>query len=164
MYRRISIATDNPLVEVCRKHGYPLEYKKNLDGTDDFGTTLVTFPYSHPEGTPLASEMTALTQLSLVKLLQSIWSDNSVSCTVYYKKEEIPTIKEYLRRNYRYSHKTLSFLLHQEHGFIQAPLEEVSEAQYRELCDKTEVITEIGSVGEMGLSDDECEGGVCPVR
>jgi ribonucleoside-triphosphate reductase len=162
MYRRIRIAADNSLVEVCRRAGYPIEYVRRFDGTEEYGTVVVTFPFSYPEGTKLASEMTALDQLREIKRLQSVWSDNSVSCTIYYKKEEISIIKEYLKHNYRNSHKSLSFLLHSEHGFAQAPYEEITKEQYDELVGKTEVIGKIANA--TFESNDECTTGACPIR
>ena len=43
--------------------------------------------------------------------MQKEWSDNSVSCTVYYNKEDIPGIKGYLARHFKDEMKTVSFLL-----------------------------------------------------
>lgn len=162
MYRRITIASDNPLVEVCRDHGYPIEYKLNLDGSSDYGSCIVTFPFSYPKGTVLAKDMTAISQLMEVKRMQEIWSDNSVSCTVYYRMEELPAIREYLAKNYRNNHKSLSFLLHNEHGFKQAPYEEITEDQFNELVERTTVITKVSEADFEGA--DECAKGVCPVR
>jgi len=96
MIRRIRIAADHALVQVCRDHGYPVEYQRNFDGSEDHSTMVVSFPFCYPEGTKLAAEMTAIDQLEVVKWLQAHWSDNSVSCTVYYRKEELPEIKKYL--------------------------------------------------------------------
>jgi len=123
---------------------------------------VVTFPFAYPEGTILAEDMTALEQLKWVKRLQTEWSDNSISCTIYYKKEELPAIREYLTRHYRNSHKSLSFLLHSEHGFEQAPYQEVSMEEYNELARKTTVITAVSTAEFEG--QDECASGVCPVR
>lgn len=162
MYRRITIATDHELVNVCRKHGYPIEYKRNLDGTEDYGSVIVTFPFAYPKGTVLAKDMTALEQLKWVKRMQEEWSDNSVSCTVYYRKEELDDIKDYLMKHYRNNHKSLSFLLHNEHGFAQAPYEEVTEEEFNALHAKTTIITAISSAEFEG--GDECASGVCPVR
>ncbi len=162
MYRRITIATDHPLIEVCKTHGYPMEYKLNFDGTRDYNSMIVTFPFSYPEGTKLAKDMTALEQLKWIKRLQEEWSDNSVSCTIYYKKEELPEIKEYLYKHYRNNHKSLSFLLHSEHGFKQAPYQEVTKEEFDELRGKTTIITAIKSAAFEGA--DECPGGMCPVR
>jgi len=123
---------------------------------------VVTFPFSYPEGTKLARDMTAIDQLEEIKRLQRIWSDNSVSCTVYYRKEEIPEIRDYLRKYYKNNHKTLSFLLHSEHGFAQAPYEEVTKEQYDELVSQTLPITRVSSA--VYESADECAGGMCPVK
>jgi len=162
MYRRIRIAADHALVQLCREHGYPVEYQQNFDGSDDYNTVVVTFPFSYPENTKLANEMTALDQLKEIKRLQENWSDNSVSCTIYYRKEEIPEIRDYLNKHYRNNHKSLSFLLHSEHGFKQAPYEEITKEQYEELLSKTKVITSISSAEFEG--GDECATGACPIR
>lgn len=162
MIRRIRISADHPLVNVCREHGYPVEYQQNFDGSEDHSTVVVSFPFAYPEGTVLANEMTAISQLETVKWLQEVWSDNSVSCTVYYRKEELPEIKKYLAKNYKNNHKSLSFLLHSEHGFKQAPYEEITKEAYDELVSKTRLITKIDEASFDG--GDECASGACPVK
>jgi ribonucleotide reductase alpha subunit len=162
MIRRIRISADHSLVNVCREHGYPVEYQQNFDGSEDHSTVVVSFPFAYPEGTVLASEMTAISQLETVKWLQEVWSDNSVSCTVYYRKEELPEIKKYLAKNYKNNHKSLSFLLHSEHGFKQAPYEEITKEAYDELVSKTRLITKIDEASFDG--GDECASGACPVK
>ena len=162
MIRRIRISADHSLVQVCRDHGYPVEYQRNFDGSADHSTMVVSFPFCYPEGTKLAAEMTAIDQLEVVKWLQTTWSDNSVSCTVYYRKEELPEIKKYLAKNYKNNHKSLSFLLHNEHGFHQAPLEEITKEQYDELVAKTRLITKVDEANFDG--GDECASGACPVK
>jgi hypothetical protein len=162
MLRRIRIASNHPLVGVCKSHGYDVEYQRNFDGSEDYGTVVVSFPFAYPEGTKLAGDMTAIDQLEAVKWLQKVWSDNSVSCTVYYRKEELPAIREYLKKNYKGSHKSLSFLLHSEHGFAQAPYEEITKEQYDEYVARTKLITYVDEA-MIGL-DDECATGACPIR
>jgi adenosylcobalamin-dependent ribonucleoside-triphosphate reductase len=162
MIRRIRIAADHPLVQVCREHGYPVEYQRNFDGSEDHSTMVVSFPFCYPEGTKIAAEMTAIDQLEVVKWLQANWSDNSVSCTVYYRKEELPEIKKYLTKNYKNNHKSLSFLLHNEHGFHQAPLEEITKEAYDALVASTQLITHVDEALFEG--GDECASGACPVK
>jgi len=162
MIRRIRIAADHPLVQVCREHGYPVEYQRNFDGSEDHSTMVVSFPFCYPEGTKIAAEMTAIDQLEVVKWLQANWSDNSVSCTVYYRKEELPEIKKYLAKNYKNNHKSLSFLLHNEHGFHQAPLEEITKEAYDALVASTQLITHVDEASFDG--GDECASGACPVK
>jgi ribonucleoside-triphosphate reductase (thioredoxin) len=162
MIRRIRISADHALVNVCREHGYPVEYQQNFDGSEDHSTVVVSFPFSYPEGTVLANQMTAISQLETVKWLQEVWSDNSVSCTVYYRKEELPEIKKYLAKNYKNNHKSLSFLLHSDHGFKQAPYEEITKEAYDALVSKTTLITKVDEATFDG--GDECATGACPVK
>lgn len=163
MIRRIRISSNHSLVQVCKDHGYHVEYQQNFDGTEDRSTVVVSFPFRHPDHAVLAKDMTAISQLETVKWLQEVWSDNSVSCTVYYRPEELPEIKKYLKKNYKTNYKSLSFLLHSEHGFKQAPLEEITEEQYNELVANTRTITAIDEAN-IGLDDAECSTGACPIR
>ena len=163
MVRRIRISSNHTLVDVCRSHGYPVEYQQNFDGSEDRSTVVVSFPFTHGDNAVLAKDMTAISQLETVRWLQEVWSDNSVSCTVYYRKEELPEIRKYLKKNYKNGHKSLSFLLHSDHGFKQAPLEEITKEQYDELVAKTVPITGIDA-DDLGLDDSECASGICPVR
>lgn len=162
--RRIRIASNSNLIDVCRKAGYPVEYHRNFDGSEDRNTFVVSFPCSYPKETVLAKDVTAVQQLEYVKRLQTDWSDNSVSCTVYYKKEELPDIKEWLKKNYNNSIKSISFLLHQDHGFDQAPLEEISEESYNVFVKKVKPITNV-SFKEADVQEyAECATGACPVK
>jgi ribonucleoside-diphosphate reductase alpha chain/ribonucleoside-triphosphate reductase len=163
MIRRVRIATGHPLLETCKQHGYHVEPQRNFDGSDDHSTMVVEFPFAYPKGTKLAAEMTAIDQLKEVKKLQEDWSDNSISCTVYYRKEELPEIRDYLKKHYKNNHKSLSFLLHSDHGFHQAPLEEITEEKYNELIKNTTLITEINQFLDMA-DDADCAGGACPIR
>lgn len=163
LIRRIRFASNSPIVNTCRAKGYKVEYQRRFDGTEDHGTVVVEFPFSYPEGTALAQDMSALDQLDVIERGNREWSDNSVSCTVYYRKEELPDIIERLKKKYNKTYKTLSFLLHSEHGFDQAPLEEISEDEYNELMDQVTLIDHIAEELELDESA-ECAGGACPIR
>ena len=163
MIRRIRFAANSPIVDTVRSHGYHVEFLVNFDGTDDHSTVVAEFPMAYPEGTVLAEEMTAIDQLEAVKRLQTEWSDNAVSCTVYYRKEELPEIREYLKKNYNKNFKTLSFLLHRGHGFKQAPLEAISKEEYDKMVENTVRITKLLDPIDFDATM-ECEGGACPVR
>jgi ribonucleoside-diphosphate reductase alpha chain len=163
MIRRIRIASDHALVQVCKDHGYPVEFQRKFDGTEDHSTVVVEFPFSYPEGTVLASDVTAIDQLKWVERLQREWSDNSVSCTVYYTAEELPTIREYLNKKYNKTFKTVSFLLHSGHGFDQAPFEEITKEEYDRRVASSRLISGFSEALELDL-DSECAGGACPIR
>lgn len=162
--RRIRMASNIPLVEVCKKNGYDIEFVKNFDGTDDKGTVVVSFPCRFPKNTVVAGDVTAIDQLETIVELQKNWSDNAVSVTIYYKKEELDGIREWLSKNYNDSLKTVSFLLHSDHGFVQAPYEEITEKEYKEMIKGKTPITNVeiseDDVDQLG----DCAGGVCPIK
>jgi ribonucleotide reductase alpha subunit len=163
--RRVRMSSDIPLVALCRKNGYPVEYQRNFDGSEDRNTVVVSFPCKHEEGTVLAKDMTAIAQLEVVKRLQAEWSDNAVSCTVYYRPEELADIKKWLSENYNVNIKACSFLLHRDHGFDQAPLEEITREQYEEASKKVKPINFIESIDEKKVGEvEECVNGVCPIK
>ena len=110
--------------------------------------------------------MGVIRQLELVKKMQAIWSDNSVSVTAYYAPEELEIIKDWLKENYEHHVKSVSFLLRKEHGFKQMPYEEITEEVYRKMANRVNPLALMGADGVAGnmLEGMECEGGACPLR
>ena len=161
--RRIRMSADSELVRVCRDHGYDIEYVRNFDGSEDHSTVVVSFPCEFPKGTMLAGDMSAVDQLEVIKRLQAEWSDNSVSVTVYYRKEELDTIKDWLTNNY-FNVKSVSFLLHNDHGFDQAPLEEIDKKTHKKLKAKVTPITSLSDIKMEDIEISDCATGACPVR
>ena len=161
--RRVRMASNSPLVRAAKEAGYPVEFVRNFDGTEDHGTEVVSFPCKFPEGTKLAKDMTAVDQLNVIKRLQKEWSDNAVSVTIYYRLEELDEIKKWLSENY-HNVKTVSFLLHNEHGFDQAPLEEITEEEYNRLHAMVSPLVSIDGIKFDELDITDCDSGACPVR
>lgn len=163
--RRVRMAVDSPLLKQCEKNGYPIEWRRNFDGTNDHTTKVVTFPCSVPEHTPIAATTSAIQQLEFIKWVQENWSDNSVSVTVTYKKEELPAIKEWLAKNYTESVKSVSFLLYAGHGFDQAPYETITKEEYEALVSRVIPITSLDSIKEDSMDGmDDCASGACPIK
>ena len=161
--RRIRMAADSELVGVCRNNGYHVEYVRNFDGTEDHSTVVVSFPCSFPSNTTFANDMSAIDQLEVIKRLQSEWSDNSVSVTIYYRKEELDDIKAWLDVNY-VNVKSVSFLLHNEHGFDQAPMEEITKEDYMKMKKGTTPIMSLNQLNMYDIDISDCDTGACPVR
>ncbi len=161
--RRIRMSADSELVRVCRDSGYDIEYVRNFDGTEDHSTVVVSFPCEFPQGTMLAENMSAVDQLEVIKRLQTEWSDNAVSVTIYYRKEELDDIRKWLDLNY-VNVKSVSFLLHNEHGFDQAPLEAIDKKTHTKLKKKVKAITSLTDIKIEDVEIDDCATGACPVR
>jgi ribonucleotide reductase alpha subunit len=161
--RRVRMASNSPLVRAAKDAGYPVEFVRNFDGTEDHSTEVVSFPCKFPDGTKLAKDMTAVDQLEVIKRLQKEWSDNAVSVTIYYRLEELDEIKAWLVNNYP-NVKTVSFLLHNDHGFDQAPLEEITEEEYNRMSEMVSPLVSIDGIKFEDLDITDCDSGACPVR
>lgn len=163
--RRITISAESPLIEVCKSHGYHVEYKENFDGSLDRTSMIAEFPCAYPDGVPSFKDLTVFQQMDRVKFMQKNWSDNSVSVTAYYKKEDIPALKEYVEENFENNFKTLSFLLEGDmSGFKQLPEEPISKAQYEYLMARVKPITSV-DLNEDDFDDlGACGIGGCPIK
>jgi ribonucleotide reductase alpha subunit len=163
--RRVRFGSSDPLVEACRKRGYKVQWDMGLDGREDHTRYVVDFPCESPEGSVLAASMTAIEQLEWVKKMQTEWADNAVSVTVYYRKEELPAIQEWLSKNYDKSVKSVSFLLHTDHNFVLPPYEEITEADYRKAISKIDTSIPLVQRSFDGLIEmDDCATGACPIK
>lgn len=163
--RRVRMGSTDPLIEYCKKLGFKTEYQVGFNGEVDRKVVIVEFPCETPANAVLAKSCTAVDQLEWVKKAQVAWADNAVSVTVYFRKEELSDIKDWLRKEYDNSVKSVSFLLHNEHGFAQAPYEEIAETEYMKQIAKLRPITTMSSVDNIDdVLSMECEGGACPIR
>ena len=163
--RRVRFGAADPLIEKCRKRGYKVVPEVGLDGREDHSRWVVEFPCESPEGSILAADMTAVEQLEWVKKMQTDWADNAVSVTVYYRKEELSLIKEWLEKNYDNAVKSVSFLLHADHNFPLPPYEEIDKETYEKLLGKVDFTVALqDTVGFDLLDMDDCSTGACPVR
>ena len=162
---RISFATDSPMLPTLKRKGYPMEPKRNLDGSIDLGTTMVSFPVRYPEGTPCDGEVSAIKQLENVVWLQHWWSDNSVSATIQFKQEEVPEIKDWLFKNYSEKLKTISFSRHTGHGFVQPPNEALTLEEYNRFAALVEPIDSFDNdMDDTLIEGIECQGDRCGTR
>ena len=162
--RRVRMNSSDPLVKICRDAGYKTEYVIHFDGSEDYSTVIVEFPCEAGDTAILSKDVTAIQQLELVKKLQTIWADNSVSVTIYYKIEELVEIQDWMKDNYESCSKTLSFALHSNHGFKQAPYEEIDEKTYTRLSKKIKTLYNVDNMSNDILDGLECDGGTCPIR
>jgi len=162
-FRTVRMSSSDQLVQICRDLGYKTEFLLNFDGSENRDTVVVYFPCKTPDGAILAKDMGVIKQLEMVKILQENWSDNAVSVTAYYSPEELDELKEWLKDNYKNNIKSVSFLLRQEHGFKQAPYQEIDEKDYDKAKSKVKPLSKINISGDT-LDGIECEGGACPIR
>lgn len=162
--RRVRMAHNDPTLQYVRARGYPVEPERRLDGTINEKTLVVEFPCEFPYGTPTANMVTWKDMLKMQEFLQTVWADNAVSITVYYKMEELPEIQEYMREHW-HKFKSVSFLPKEDHGFVQAPLEAISIPEYERRLAALDMQRKVEIHGEeVQILDSDCDHGACPIR
>lgn len=162
--QRIRFSASDPMVQLLAAAGHHIEPVVRFDGTFDHNTVVVDFYEQAPDGAPVADEgWDTWKQLDVLKMAQKHWSDQSISVTVYYKKEELERVKAWLGENLKHL-KTISFLCHSDHGFKQAPKEAISKDMFEKLASKIKNIKtdDVGVGDDLGGSD--CAGGACPIK
>lgn len=91
---------------------------------------------------------------------QKYWSDNQVSVTVTFKEEEKKDI-EHLLEAYQDKLKCITFLPLKEHGYQQAPYEEISKERYEDLSSELKPLYLEGlkekARGQIFCDSEECE-------
>ena len=160
--RRMRVSTSDPVFQWCEDRGLPWEFVRDFEGNEDPRTAVVEFPCEFPEGTLLADETSAVDQMRTAAFLQRVWADNAVSVTVTFKPEELDDIRQELSATWHRT-KSISFLPYSGHGFDQAPLEPITEDEYRERLAAIDLKAET-IAGHSALYDADCATGACPVR
>jgi adenosylcobalamin-dependent ribonucleoside-triphosphate reductase len=123
-YRTIRIAANSPYVKTLKDAKYKIE-----ESVTDKNTLVVYFPVKEKNFTKSKYDISLWEQLVLVKELQYYWSDNSVSCTITFKPEEVKDLKSAIDYMAPYV-KTLSFLPLDNHAYPQAPYQTITEKEY----------------------------------
>ena len=162
--QRIRFAANDGLIPLLAAAGHHIEPVVRFDNTLDHNTVVVDFYESAPVGAPVADrDWDTWKQLEVLKMAQKHWADQSVSVTVYYKREEIPQLKAWLAENLK-SLKPARFLCHGDHGSQQAPKEAITEEQYGRLSEKVRPLDMDSVQAGAELDGAECAGGACPVK
>jgi len=84
---------------------------------------------------------------------------------VYYRREELESIREWLAVNYDKSVKSVSFLLHSDHNFPLPPYEEINADEYAKISSLIDFSIPMVDTAFSGSLDlENCDTGVCPVK
>lgn len=158
--RRVRFQKNDPLVQLLADAGYHIEDDVN----DPLSTVVATFP---TEGVAVRSEreVSLWEKAQLAALAQRFWSDNLVSCTLSFFKEERDQLGRVLSAMDGQL-KSASFLPIDESGttYAQAPYEPLSEDRAKEMMAKIKPISKkklykkgLEAEEEMFCTTDKCE-------
>lgn len=156
--RRMRVGNDSPICQVLKDAGVP-----NEADTYSQNTTVFEFPIDQGK-TRKAATVSAWEQFSLLAMLQREWSDNMVSCTVYFDPESEAHQVEHMLAQFAPVIKSVSMLPHtQEGAYAQMPYEGISLEEYEKRKTKMPKIDWKNFGGSDGIESRFCTNDTCSV-
>lgn len=131
-------------------------------------TTIFSFPIKGSKDSVCRDDVGALEQLRIWKLYQEHWCEHKPSITVYYKDDEFLAVAQWCWDNWDVL-SGISLLPYDNGTYQQAPYQEITEEQYKELAKAMPKIdwsafpayeVEDTTTGSQELA---CTGGVCEI-
>lgn len=171
-FRTIRTAANDALIPILLKSNYLIESSvtdgpKEIITTDNLekhkvkNTTLVVyFAVKEENYTKSKYDISLWEQMTLVRELQHFWADNSVSCTITFKEDEVKDLESAIK--FFAPHiKTLSFLPLDNHSYDQAPYQTITKEQFEEYNKRIKPLKlnktkKIDIVGDKFCSNDTC--------
>lgn len=129
--RRYRISAHDPLRAMLVDQGVEMK-PENGQTEQNANTWVISFPVKAPEGAVTKDQMTAIQQLEWYKKIQENYCEHNASCTIYLKDEEWFEVGNWVYRNWDIING-LSFMPADGGKYEQAPLEEITEAQYNKM-------------------------------
>lgn len=156
--RRMRVGNSSHICDVLKSAGVPHEpdhYSAN--------TTVFEFPIDQGK-TRKATEVSAWEQFSLLAMLQREWSDNMVSCTIYFDPKSEAMQIEHMLALFAPIIKSVSMLPHTDVGaYVQMPYEGITKAQYEERLAAMPAIDWSSFGGSDGIENRFCTNDSCEI-
>ena len=127
--RRIRLSKNSDLIPNITNAGYKIE-----DDLYSPNTVVAEFPIHEKYFERSKNEVSIWEQAENAAAYQHYWSDNQVSITITFKQEEADQIKHVLEA-YEDKLKSASFLPIKDHGYKQAPYEEITKETFEEMIE-----------------------------
>lgn len=171
IFNNVNFGKHDPLIPKLRAAGYNV-----FDNPNDVEGVLCTFPVEWADvpfeawnGMQVNLE-SAVVQLDRYKLLQDNWTQQNTSVTISYSPDEVPAIITWLLDNWE-SYVGVSFLYRadptktaKDLGYLYLPQEVVTKEAFDEYFARIQPFDLEGSNTLEELREEECAGGVCPIK
>lgn len=154
--RRIRVGIHSPLWKAAEAAGYHVEPAIGQEES----TVVVSFPVKEDFFRRGKSDVSIWEQVSNAVAYQKFWADNQVSITVTFNSQEQDDIKHVLEL-YEDSLKGISFLPSADHGYLQAPYEEISQEVYDDMMANITGPISLGEVDVVAEAPRFCDGDNC---
>jgi ribonucleoside-triphosphate reductase len=156
--RRMRVGNDSAICTVLKNAGVPHE-----PDTYSANTTVFEFPIDQGK-TRKATDVSAWEQFSLLAMLQREWSDNMVSCSIYFDPETEGHQVEHMLAQFAPVIKSVSMLPHTDAGaYAQMPYEGITKEEYSRRVAAMPEIDWSKYGGSDGAEERFCSNGTCSV-
>ncbi len=152
--RRVRVGKNSRLVPILREAGYHIE-----DDAYSKAAFVVDFPIHEIHFDRAKHQVSIWEQVQNAADYQRYWSDNQVSITVTFRAEEAKDIVHVLEA-YEDKIKGLSMLPLRDHGYVQAPYEEITKEKYDTMAKVLQPL-ELGKTLERIAGAMFCDGENC---
>ncbi len=152
--RRVRVGKNSLLVPVLKEAGYHIE-----DDTYSKTAFVIDFPIHEVHFDRAKHQVSIWEQVQNAADYQRYWSDNQVSITVTFRAEEAKDIVHVLEA-YEDKIKGLSMLPLRDHGYVQAPYEEITKEKYETMVKEIRAI-DLGKTLERIAGAMFCDGENC---
>lgn len=183
--RRMRITASDPVAKVVQALNYPIypetgqgpirdEFDKLGWGVKDeilkqANTWVAEFPVQTSATYP-ASQESALFQYKKYLSFQKNWTDHNTSISIYFKKEEVPELINYILKTWD-GYIAVSFLPTDSNVYNLMPYEQIDFEEYKKreqniiFTDVNELLNQIEKSELLDVElDPSCATGVCGVR
>ena len=156
----------DPLTQMMVDAGFPVED----DQMNPSHTSVFSFPMKVDKGAIFRTDMTAIEQLEMWLTYQQHWCEHKPSITVSVKEHEWLDVGAWVYNNFDYM-SGVSFLPFSDHTYAQAPYQDCSEEEYKELLNKMPKDVDWSKLAEyeqsdmtVGAQELACAAGFCEIQ
>jgi ribonucleoside-diphosphate reductase alpha chain len=132
-------------------------------------TTVFSFPVKAPKNAIVTKDLSAIEHLEVWKVYRTHWTEHNPSVTINVKEDEWLDVGAWVFNNFD-SIGGVSFLPASEHTYKQAPYQEISEQEYKDLVSKMPKRIPWESLslyeledGTSGSQELACSAGACEI-
>jgi len=129
--RRVRIASTDSLLKMLQDQGFPV-FPDVGQNPETCTTYVLEFPMKAPEGSVTRNDLTAIQQLEYWKMLKVNYTEHNPSVTILVSSNEWIEVANWVYNNWDII-GGVSFLPREEHNYILAPYEEITEEKYNEM-------------------------------
>lgn len=165
--RRVRISATDALFQMMKdqKITYFPEVGQSLSAAT---TYVLEFPVKAPEGAVVKNDLTAIDQLEHWKKVKENFTEHNPSITISVGSDEWIAVANWVYEHWDIT-GGLSFLPREDHAYLLAPYEEITEERYKEMASKmpnidfSQIILYEKTDETDAKQELACAGGVCEI-